>query len=154
MAGLTGVNMQAHKQWPASAHGENNPEHPVLLRAAQQLQAYFAGEAKDFDLPLDAQGTAFQMRVWQALQSIPYGQTRSYAQLAALVGSPKAARAVGLANGRNPLSIIVPCHRVIGADGSLTGYGGGLENKRFLLKLEKALPEGPHQLVRQRVLDL
>jgi len=153
-AGLTGVYMQAHKQCPGTLHGENNPEHPVLVRAAQQLRAYFAGEANDFDLPLDAQGTAFQTRVWNALQTIPYGETRSYAQLAEMVGAPKAARAVGLANGRNPLSIVVPCHRVIGADGSLTGYGGGLENKRFLLKLEKALPEDREEPARQRVLAL
>lgn len=104
--------------------------------AAAQLEAYFAGELTDFDLPLAPRGTPFQLRVWQALRDIPYGRTQSYGQLAARVGNPKASRAVGLANGRNPISIVVPCHRVIGAGGELTGYGGGLERKRQLLALE------------------
>ena len=101
-----------------------------------QLDAYFAGEREDFDLPLALHGTDFQMRVWEQLTRIPYGETISYSQLALRLGDPKLVRAVGLANGRNPVSIIVPCHRVIGADGSLVGYGGGLERKQWLLEHE------------------
>ncbi|MCB5909051.1 methylated-DNA--[protein]-cysteine S-methyltransferase [Streptomyces pinistramenti] len=104
--------------------------------AIEQLHAYFRGELTVFDVPLDLRGTPFQCRVWAALRTIPYGQTLSYGQLAAQLGAPSAARAVGLANGRNPVSIIVPCHRVVGADGSLTGYGGGLDRKRRLLAFE------------------
>ncbi|RRD58556.1 methylated-DNA--[protein]-cysteine S-methyltransferase [Comamonadaceae bacterium OH2545_COT-014] len=121
------------------AHWQESP-HPLLNEAARQLGEYFAGQRRVFDLPLAPQGTDFQQRVWQALRTIPYGQTRSYAQLAAAIGQPKAMRAVGAANGRNPLSIVVPCHRVIGADGSLVGFGGGLPVKTFLLRLEGALP--------------
>ena len=102
----------------------------------EQLDAYFAGTLTDFDVDLQVVGTEFQQRVWAALRTIPYGQTRSYGQIAAQIGSPAASRAVGLANGRNPVSIIVPCHRVIGASGGLTGYGGGLDRKRILLALE------------------
>jgi methylated-DNA-[protein]-cysteine S-methyltransferase len=102
----------------------------------RQLQAYFRGELKEFDLPLAMDGTEFQLRVWNALRAIPYGQTISYAQLAGRIGNPKAVRAVGLANGSNPIPIIVPCHRVIGSDGSLTGFGGGLSTKKKLLELE------------------
>jgi methylated-DNA-[protein]-cysteine S-methyltransferase len=106
--------------------------------AVEQLQAYFAGDRTEFDLELDLVGTAFQRRVWAALTTIPYGQTRSYGQIAQQIGTPGAFRAVGLANGHNPIGIIVPCHRVIGANGSLTGYGGGLDRKRALLELEKS----------------
>jgi methylated-DNA-[protein]-cysteine S-methyltransferase len=106
--------------------------------AVEQLGAYFAGELSDFDVELDMRGTEFQRRVWQALLTIPYGETRSYGEIAEQVGAPGAARAVGLANGRNPIAIIVPCHRVIGASGSLTGYGGGLDRKKTLLGLEKS----------------
>ncbi|WP_029109866.1 methylated-DNA--[protein]-cysteine S-methyltransferase [Mycobacterium sp. URHD0025] len=106
--------------------------------AVDQLSAYFAGERTDFDLELDMVGTQFQRRVWQALQTIPYGQTCSYGEIARQIGSPGASRAVGLANGHNPIGIIVPCHRVIGANGSLTGYGGGLDRKRALLELERS----------------
>jgi methylated-DNA-[protein]-cysteine S-methyltransferase len=102
-----------------------------------QLDAYFAGTLAEFDVDLRLDGTEFQRRVWAALQTIPYGETRSYGQIAAHIGSPAASRAIGLANGRNPISIIVPCHRVIGSSGSLTGYGGGIERKRALLELEK-----------------
>ena len=102
-----------------------------------QLDAYFAGELSDFDIELDLRGTGFQQRVWKALLTIPYGETRSYGEIAEQIGAPGAARAVGLANGHNPIAIIVPCHRVIGASGSLTGYGGGLDRKRTLLALEK-----------------
>ncbi len=103
----------------------------------QQLTAYFAGTLTEFDLPLQMQGTVFQRRVWDALKTIPYGTTMSYGELAQHLGQPKASRAVGLANGRNPVSIIVPCHRVIGAKGKLTGYGGGLEHKQWLLSHER-----------------
>jgi methylated-DNA-[protein]-cysteine S-methyltransferase len=109
-----------------------------LAYAVEQLNAYFAGELRDFDLPLKMRGTEFQRRVWAALREIPYGETISYGELARWVGNPKASRAVGLANGRNPVAIVVPCHRVIGADGSLTGYGGGLERKVWLLEHEAA----------------
>jgi methylated-DNA-[protein]-cysteine S-methyltransferase len=107
-----------------------------LPLAARQLDEYFAGRRRDFDLPLRLEGTAFQQRVWHALQEIPYGATWSYGEQAKRIGNPNASRAVGLANGRNPISILVPCHRVIGADGSLTGYGGGVERKHWLLAHE------------------
>jgi methylated-DNA-[protein]-cysteine S-methyltransferase len=109
---------------------------PLLSAAVRQLTEYFAGTRREFDLPLRLQGTTFQTRVWRELSEIPYGQTWSYGQLAHRIEKPSASRAVGLANGRNPISILVPCHRVIGADGSLTGYGGGLERKRWLLAHE------------------
>lgn len=107
--------------------------------AAEQLDAYFAGERTDFNVELGLHGTPFQQRVWQSLQDIPYGETRTYGELAEILGKPGASRAVGLANGKNPVSIIVPCHRVIGANGSLTGYGGGLERKRWLLGFERGI---------------
>lgn len=110
--------------------------HPVLQETSRQLGEYFAGEREAFDLPLSFVGTAFQRQVWEALLSIPFGETRSYAQIAAQVGNPAAVRAVGAANGRNPISIIAPCHRVIGSAGTLTGFAGGLEAKRYLLNLE------------------
>ena len=102
----------------------------------RQLREYFDGKRRDFDIPLDVEGTEFQARVWAALRRIPFGRTASYADIARKIGQPKAMRAVGMANGRNPVSIVVPCHRVIGADGSLTGYGGGLDRKKILLDLE------------------
>ncbi|MDQ3287964.1 MAG: methylated-DNA--[protein]-cysteine S-methyltransferase [Pseudomonadota bacterium] len=119
--------------------GWREGDHPILDRTRLQLDEYFGGERERFDLPLAPRGTAFQRETWQALALIPYGATMSYAQLAFQVGRPKAMRAVGAANGRNPLPIVLPCHRVIGADGSLTGFGGGLPTKRFLLELEGAL---------------
>jgi methylated-DNA-[protein]-cysteine S-methyltransferase len=109
----------------------------VLDTAVAQLREYFAGERTTFDLPLEPAGTAFQQTVWMALRDIPYAETINYGQLAVRVGNRNASRAVGLANGRNPISIVVPCHRVIGANGSLTGYGGGLDRKRLLLDLER-----------------
>ncbi|MCD9045849.1 methylated-DNA--[protein]-cysteine S-methyltransferase [Luteimonas sp. MHLX1A] len=115
--------------------------HPLIDEARRQLAAYFAGERRDFDLPLAPRGTEFQRAVWQALAAIPYGSTESYAQLAMRLGRRGAARAVGAANGRNPLPIVLPCHRVIGASGGLTGFGGGLPTKRYLLALEGALPQ-------------
>jgi methylated-DNA-[protein]-cysteine S-methyltransferase len=113
------------------------PDDRAFPDAVQQLEAYFAGERTDFDLELSLAGSEFQRRVWQALLTIPYGETRSYGEIAEQIGASGAARAVGLANGRNPIAIIVPCHRVIGASGSLTGYGGGLERKQSLLELER-----------------
>jgi methylated-DNA-[protein]-cysteine S-methyltransferase len=110
---------------------------PVLDAAVAQLREYFAGERTTFDLPLEPAGTPFQQTVWLALRDIPYAETINYGQLALRVGNRNASRAVGLANGRNPISIVVPCHRVIGANGSLTGYGGGLDRKRLLLDLER-----------------
>ncbi|MCH5353141.1 MAG: methylated-DNA--[protein]-cysteine S-methyltransferase [Acutalibacter sp.] len=112
-------------------------ETKLLSRAREELREYFAGKRREFTLPLAPKGTEFQRRVWEALLTIPYGETRSYGEIAALIGSPKASRAVGSANHRNPISIFIPCHRVIGADGSLTGYGGGLEVKRALLAIER-----------------
>jgi methylated-DNA-[protein]-cysteine S-methyltransferase len=114
--------------------------HPTLRVAESQLGEYFRGERRRFDLPLAFAGTDFQKRVWQALLTIPYGETRSYGEIACQIGAPKAVRAVGAANGRNPISIVAPCHRVIGASGSLTGFAGGLEAKRFLLALERREP--------------
>lgn len=110
--------------------------HPLLEHAKRQLDEYFSGNRRQFDLPLAPRGTTFQLQVWNALRTIPFGQTRSYAQQAQTIGKPKAMRAVGAANGRNPIPIIIPCHRVIGASGALTGFGGGLPTKRFLLQLE------------------
>jgi len=116
--------------------GRECKSNPLLRQAVDQLRAYFAGELHDFKLPLDMQGTEFQNRVWRQLCEIPYGETRSYSFVANAIGAPKAVRAVGAANGSNPIPIVVPCHRVIGAGGSLVGYGGGLPMKRFLLDLE------------------
>lgn len=115
---------------------EENALHPTLLEAERQLQLYFAGKQQQFDLPLHFEGTPFQQKVWHALTTIPFGETRSYAQVAIQIGSPKAVRAVGAANGKNPISIIAPCHRVIGTNGKLTGFAGGMEAKAFLLQLE------------------
>jgi len=117
--------------------GYEKKETPLIKKAALQFGEYFKGKRKSFNLPLTLQGTAFQMKVWNALKKIPYGKTISYGELAAMIGNPKACRAVGMANNRNPIAIIIPCHRVIGCDGSLTGYGGGLKLKQQLLELEK-----------------
>ena len=114
-------------------------ETPLLKKASLQLDEYFSGKRHDFDLPLSLHGTDFQMAVWEALLTIPYSETRSYKEIAEQIGRPKAYRAVGMANNRNPVSIIVPCHRVIGSDGSLVGYGGGLPLKDFLLRNERRL---------------
>jgi methylated-DNA-[protein]-cysteine S-methyltransferase len=108
-------------------------------KTKQQLSAYFAGTLNEFELPLQMQGTLFQQRIWEALKTIPYGTTISYGELAQQIGQPKASRAVGLANGRNPILIVVPCHRVIGANGKLTGYGGGIERKQWLLNHERLM---------------
>lgn len=114
-----------------------NMQHPILLETQKQLNEYFDHKRQIFDLPLDFGGTEFQQKVWQALLSIPFGETRSYKQIAEQVGNVKAVRAVGAANGKNPISIIAPCHRVVGANGKLVGFAGGLENKDILLQLEK-----------------
>jgi methylated-DNA-[protein]-cysteine S-methyltransferase len=114
--------------------------HPVLRAAERQLAEYFAGRRASFDLALDFVGTDFQKQVWQALLTIPFGQTRTYAQIARQIGRPAAVRAVGAANGKNPISIVAPCHRVIGSNGALTGFAGGLDAKAFLLRLEGAQP--------------
>ncbi len=113
-------------------------DHPILSLTARQLGEYFAGARTVFDIPLEFRGPEFQKSVWQALLTIPFGETRTYGQIAQQIGRPTASRAVGAANGANPISIIAPCHRVIGADGSLTGFAGGMENKRLLLNLEGA----------------
>jgi methylated-DNA-[protein]-cysteine S-methyltransferase len=125
---------QTHE--PSHAGWERDDD--AFSEAVEQLDAYFAGERREFDLELELVGSNFQRRVWEALLTIPYGETRSYGYIAEQIGAPGAFRAVGLANGRNPIGIIVPCHRVIGASGSLTGYGGGLERKRILLELERS----------------
>lgn len=137
-AGLAGILWE--KQDPAEsgfALDRENDRHPVLRQAARELREYFAGERQQFSVPLDFTGTEFQNKVWRALQSIPFGETRSYGELAAQIGAPKASRAVGAANGRNPIPIILPCHRVIGSSGSLTGFGGGLPMKKQLLAHEQ-----------------
>ena len=131
---LTGLFMGAEAEERSAA--ASTALVPPLQVAAQQLREYFAGALRHFDLPLDAAGTEFQRQVWRALLEIPFGVTWSYGELARHIGRPGASRAVGLANGSNPISIVIPCHRVIGADGSLTGYGGGIERKRWLLQHE------------------
>src|SRR4051812_8330652 len=137
--GLAGVWFEGQKHLPDSSGWPRQPEHPVLIQAIAQLDDYFAGKRDSFDLPLDLQGgTAFQQSVWQALLAIPRGGTTSYGVLSQRIGKPAAVRAVGAAVGRNPVSIVVPCHRVLGADGSLTGYAGGLDRKSALLRLEGA----------------
>jgi methylated-DNA-[protein]-cysteine S-methyltransferase len=120
------------------AEGQRNDRNPLLTEAVRQLRAYFAGALREFLLPLDIEGTDFQKRVWGQVAAIPYGETRSYLQIAQALGSPRAVRAVGAANGANPVPIVVPCHRVIGAKGKLVGYGGGLAMKERLLELEGA----------------
>ncbi|MBN8221859.1 MAG: methylated-DNA--[protein]-cysteine S-methyltransferase [Spirochaetes bacterium] len=136
------IRVSMEKQKFAAEIGEDWIEKndvPVLKLAAEQLKSYFAGLLDHFDLPLAFRGTEFQNKVWSELTKIPYGQTISYGELARRVGNPQASRAVGLANGKNPIAIIVPCHRVIGTNGTLTGYGGGLPRKKKLLELEQGL---------------
>ena len=138
-AGLHAIEFAENRHPVKRSTDWQEGDHPLLAQAHRQLDEYFAGTRNAFDLPLSPQGTDFQRKVWNTLASIPYGQTISYAQLAQRIGKPSAMRAVGAANGRNPLPIVLPCHRVIGADGSLTGFGGGLPTKQFLLQLEGAL---------------
>jgi methylated-DNA-[protein]-cysteine S-methyltransferase len=133
---LTNLRMVDQTYEPKRTGWSENPS--AFTAIVDQLEAYFAGELTDFELELDLQGTEFQRRVWQALLTIPFGETRSYGEIAEQIGAAGAARAVGLANGHNPIAIIVPCHRVIGASGGLTGYGGGLDRKRSLLALERS----------------
>ncbi len=134
--GLAGLWFEGQKHHPGELTVPRRDDDALLREAASQLQRYFRGSLARFDLPLDLQGTPFQRSVWQALQRIPAGRTCSYGELARRLGAPQAVRAVGAAVGRNPASLVVPCHRVLGADGSLTGYAGGLERKRALLTLE------------------
>jgi len=139
-SGLTGVWFPGKGPVAAARpDDERGPASTLLARASEQLAEYFAGTRTTFDLLLDAGGTAFERRVWDALRTIPYGTTLSYSELARRLGDPRATRAVGAANGKNPIPIIVPCHRVIGANGALTGFGGGLDRKRWLLEHEGAL---------------
>ena len=128
--------MLKHKYGPAGFPDAERGESPILAEAAKQLAAYFAGELRDFDLPLALEGSDFQRQVWDELRRIPFGETTSYMAIAKRLGDARHVRAVGSANGRNPISIIIPCHRVVGSDGSLVGYGGGLERKRWLLDHE------------------
>ena len=137
LAGLY-MNQQRHLPVPDTfGEPDAGQDGELFAEASSQLEQYFGGERTKFDLRLTLAGTAFQRRVWAALRGIPYGQTVSYGQLADRIGQPSASRAVGLANGKNPVGIIIPCHRVVGADGSLTGYGGGIERKRYLLAHEQ-----------------
>jgi methylated-DNA-[protein]-cysteine S-methyltransferase len=128
----------------------HRPKLAPLPEVRRQVAAYFAGQLQTFELPLAPRGTLFERRVWDALVAIPYGETRSYAEIARAIGRPDACRAVGRANGRNPIPIVIPCHRVIGSDGSLTGYGGGLDLKRYLLGLEGVVP-APRAAARQQL---
>jgi methylated-DNA-[protein]-cysteine S-methyltransferase len=136
---ITGVYFECSKESNSlvDSRYKISDQHPVLCAAKKQLSEYFAGKRKIFDLPLRPRGTVFQLKAWKELQKIPYGKTIAYGEQARRVGDANKARAVGMANGRNPISIIVPCHRVVGADGSLTGFGGGLKTKKFLLDLEQ-----------------
>ncbi|MFF9199107.1 methylated-DNA--[protein]-cysteine S-methyltransferase [Streptomyces sp. NPDC014779] len=141
---LSRIHMTAQRHRPPEeTFGAPDPR--PFTEAVRQLDAYFAGELTEFDLPLHLVGTPFQLRVWEQLRRIPYGETRTYGELAEALGNPGASRAVGLANGKNPVSIVVPCHRVIGSGGSLTGYGGGLDRKQRLLAFESGAA-GPDAL--------
>ena len=137
---LMGIWFVGQRHQPDASHWARDDQHPLLRRVKTELDEYFAGRRRSFDLPLDMAGaTAFQQTVWRALLTIPYGGSRSYGALSSAIGKPSAARAVGAAVGRNPFSIVVPCHRVIGSNGALTGYAGGLERKAALLKTEGVL---------------
>jgi len=139
-SGLTGVRFPGKGPVAAAQRDDGpGPARSLLARTSEQLAEYFAGTRTTFDVPLDAGGTPFERRVWDALRTIPYGTTLSYGELARRLGDQRATRAVGAANGKNPIPIIVPCHRVIGANGALTGFGGGLDRKRWLLEHEGAL---------------
>jgi methylated-DNA-[protein]-cysteine S-methyltransferase len=156
---LTGLWMNVPRQSPWVSEGWTRSDDAApFAEASRQLALYFEGRLTQFDLPLAARGTPFQQRVWEELKTIPYGATVSYGELARRIGQPSASRAVGMANGRNPIGIIVPCHRVIGANGKLTGYGGGLPRKEALLALEASVSAtGPKRCLdggRERVLAL
>lgn len=137
--GLRGIFWKK-QEIPMLAALDQSPEAKMIARTLRELGEYFAGQRRSFEIPMDVEGTDFQKKVWRRLQAIPYGQTASYAEIAKSLKSEKAVRAVGAANGRNPISILVPCHRVIGADGKLTGYAGGLKAKEKLLALERGEP--------------
>ena len=135
--GLAGVHFEGEKYQPAiGADWQPKPDHPLLRRAEQELAEYFTGKRTAFDLPLAARGTAFQRSVWRAIAAVPFGRTIAYGELAVRAGRPRSVRAAGAATGRNPWAVVVPCHRIVGADGTLTGYAGGLDRKRALLALE------------------
>ena len=134
--GLAGVYFKGQKHFPKQRDWQHDPRHPVLHQARRELTEYFAGRRKRFDVALDPQGTVFQRSIWKMIAKVSYGKTLTYGELAQRAGFPGSARAAGAATGRNPLSVIVPCHRIMGADGSLTGYAGGLSRKRALLELE------------------
>jgi methylated-DNA-[protein]-cysteine S-methyltransferase len=135
---LAGLYMEQQRHRPfEETFGERDDDGEPFAEVERQLKEYFAGQRRDFDLPTIFAGTPFQCRVWTALSDIPYGETVSYGRLAIVLGQPTASRAVGLANGKNPISVIVPCHRVVGSTGNLTGYGGGIERKRYLLEFER-----------------
>ena len=136
---ISGVFFRTDKKKQPKAADCITAETPLIKKTAKELKEYFEGKRKKFDIPLLLKGTDFQLSVWKALQKIPYGKTRSYKETAGMAGNPKACRAAGMANNRNPIAIIIPCHRVIGSDGSLTGYGGGLEKKQYLLELEQGI---------------
>ena len=142
--GVRGVSFAGEPRTgvPAGASVEHDESHPVVARALSQLREYVAGTRREFDLPLVLEGTEFQVAAWRALARVPYGTTASYATQAASIGRPTATRAVGAANGRNPVAIVLPCHRIVGADGSLTGFAGGLETKRWLLAHEESVLAG------------
>jgi methylated-DNA-[protein]-cysteine S-methyltransferase len=137
---LTGLSFETSRRSRVLPKGREDPADPVLVTATEQLREYFDGTRREFDIPLALHGTDFQKRVWNELLKIPFARTRSYGEMAMLLGDPKCTRAVGLANGSNPIAIVVPCHRVIGASGSLVGFGGGLRNKALLLDLERGQP--------------
>jgi methylated-DNA-[protein]-cysteine S-methyltransferase len=151
--GLCGVYMESHKGGPKRS-GDWGHDDAALAGAAEQLAAYFDGGRREFDLPLSMHGTPFQQRAWRALCEVPFGQTWTYAELARRIGAPRAVRAVGAAVGRNPISIIVPCHRIVGSDGSLTGFGGGLPRKRWLLEHEGVALDRRHRGKRESRLAL
>lgn len=130
------LSLGVRKEQESAEDKENNP---VVQQTIKELEEYFAGNRKVFTVPLDLRGTEFQKKVWEALREIPYGETRSYKEIAEKIGNPKASRAVGMANHRNPIGIVVPCHRVVGANGKLTGYAGGIPMKQALLELEKPM---------------
>jgi methylated-DNA-[protein]-cysteine S-methyltransferase len=138
LVAVDGALVRVHFSPFAPPSAEPSPDEPVLVEAARQLTEHFAGQRTDFELPLAPPGTASQHRVWAELRRIPYGTTTTYGEIAARLGDPKCVRAVGLANGRNPIAVVVPCHRVIGSDGKLRGYAGGIERKQRLLALESA----------------
>ncbi len=133
--GIKGIWFETYTTKPDEL-GEQANEHPILVSAKQQLSEYLSGKRTSFDLPLDADGTEFQKQVWSELAKIPFGETRSYKQIAEAINKPRAVRAVGAANGKNPISVVVPCHRVVGSNRALTGYAGGVERKKKLLELE------------------